>query len=125
MTSMSGGTSPSPLNRVAGMRDYAHVAQASGARLTFPTFRAGSSGGQVWVHYYVDGASGGTVDAYVDRGTDREVKRSYLTLQSGVTKYARSILVADGLAAGDHAIEIETTSSGPVRVLGVTYVGAP
>lgn len=113
-----------PLIRVAGIADAANIASASGAKLFFPSFTCSVANCQVWVHYLVDSSSGGSAITYVDRGTGSEVASSYSTQQAGVSIYFRSILVADGLGAGSHAVELETTSASPVRVIGVTYVGA-
>jgi hypothetical protein len=119
-------TSPnvSPLGRVADLPDMARVAQASGAKVSFPSFTCSVGNCQVWAHFLVDSASGGTVNVYVDRGTGSEVMITKNTLQAGLNLYFQAALVADGLAAGAHAIEMETTSAAPVRVVGVTYVGA-
>ena len=121
----STGPTQSPLNRIAGLTDQANVAAGSGAIVAFPPFVCASGNGQVWAHFLVDSASGGTVNMYVDKGTGSQVLATYNTQQAGVSLYTRSILIADGLAAGSHTVEIDTSSANPVRVLGVTYVGTP
>jgi hypothetical protein len=118
-TALAVGTTPSlgPTNRIAGLPDQANIASAAGATVTFPsvTFT------QAWAHFFVDQTSGGTVNLKVDGVT----VATFNTFQGGVTRYPRSVLIADGLSASPHTVEIETTSGDPVRVLGVTYVGVP
>lgn len=120
----STGPTQSPLWRIADYPDMANVAQASGAKLSFPAFTCQAGGCQVWAHFLVDSATGGTATIYVDRGTGSQVSVTKGTLAPGLNLYEQAILVANGLAAGVHQVELETTDNGPVRVLGVTYVGA-
>jgi hypothetical protein len=116
------GPTQGPLWRIAGLPDQANVAIAAGARLAFPTFQSADRG-QVWVHFLVDQASGGTADVYLDRGAATQARLRVNTQVAGVQLYPRAMLLVGGLAAGPHEVEIETTGPGPVRVLGVTYVG--
>ncbi len=123
-TSLISSTGPykSPLHRVAGLPDAGNVVASSGARLAFPAFRS-KGRGQVWAHFYVDSASGGTVKVLIDRGSATESSVTYPTRQDGLSLYFHSVLIADDLAQGTHPVEMETTTSDPVRVVGVTYVG--
>lgn len=109
------------LARVATLPDLASEAKGPGARLAFPP----TSASQVWVH--VLRGETGTIEAYVDRGTAQERKLRFDTNSGTPSRlfYPNARLVAGDLPAGIHSVEIQTTGTLPVRVVGVTYVGEP
>jgi hypothetical protein len=109
-----------PLQRIAGLPSEANVAEEDGATLRFPD----CNGSQVWAHFLIDPRSGGTANIYVDRGTANERAVSFDTLVGTTEVYPRSVLVADELSDGSHTVEIITADALPVRVLGITCVGA-
>lgn len=105
-----------PLARIAGLSDLGQQASATGAKLSFPSTQAT----QLWLHFWRM-TSGGTIDVYIDRGTAQQVKVS-LNTGGGIVNYPSSQLIGSNLSAGEHVVEIETTSNGPVSILGVTVV---
>lgn len=120
LTSEAGIVSQNLLGRIANLGNSANVASAIGAAVTFPN----CTGSMVWAHFAVDSASAGTATVYVDKGTAGEIARSINTLAAGVTEYPRAFPIADGLSAGAHTVEIDVTSNAPVRVIGISCVGA-
>lgn len=109
------------LQRIATLEDQAQVSTSAGSRVVFPSAQVA----QVWAHFVVDQASGGTVQVYVDAGSPDQRMMTVETRRPGVTQYPTSVLVADDLAAGLHTVEMRTLDAEPVRVLGVTYVLQP
>lgn len=112
------GPNQGPVPRIANLDDQGLQISASGAKVTFPATRAE----QIWVHYYRK-TSGGTATVYIDRGTGSQVSFNINT-SNAYNNYPQSYLVAGGLSASTHAVEIETTSANPVCILGITAVGA-
>jgi hypothetical protein len=108
-----------PVPRIAGLADQGLQISSSGKVVTFPDVECE----QIWLQYYSK-TGGGTGKLYVDRGTEDEVEFAFTCL-SDYNNYPKSYLAASGLSAGPHTVEIETTSAGPVCILGITAVGVP
>ena len=109
------------LPRIANLEDQGISAEATGAKVSFPTVTVNQNA-QVWAHVFMRNGTGGIVDFYIDRGTGNEIKVTKNT--SWIYEhYPQSVLVGGSLAAGSHTIEAETTTSNRTTVIGVTVAG--
>lgn len=113
------GPNNSPIARISTLADQALRVASTGARVVFPSTKCA----QVWVHFFRLN-TGGSFTCYIDRGTGTEKS---ITINSThiYNNYADNRFVgAGGLDPSvSHTIEIETTNSTEVKILGVTCVG--
>lgn len=108
----------SPIVRISQLADQGLMTSETGAKVVFPAVEAK----QVWVHYFRR-TDGGNFTVYIDRGTGQQASRA-VTTSHIYHMYPQSYLVSGALGSGTHTIEIETTSSAPVAILGVTVIKA-
>lgn len=76
---------------------------------------------QIWAHFMMN-TPGGQVTIYVDRGLGSQQSIVFDT-STRSDNTMNSVLVADGLSAGPHMLEMQVLTNAAVRVIGATYVG--
>jgi hypothetical protein len=111
----SGGSSPIP--RTTGQAEQMLSSSTLNDVCKFPS----STCSQVWAHFFMN-QPGGQVTIYVDRGLagQQSITFDTSTRNDGVMN---SVLVADGLSAGPHLVEMQLATGALTRVVGITYVG--
>jgi hypothetical protein len=110
------GTS-TPITRLAGITEQMLSSSTLNDIVRFPA----STCSQIWAHFAMN-TPGAQVTIWVDRGLAgaQSITFDTSTRNDGIIN---SVLVADGLGAGPHLVEMQVATAAAARVLGITYVG--